>query len=56
MTTCMWKCRGLNKDTLFLNVWGYGALNAQGFRFACSVDLNDGAVRCEERVGEAGKP
>jgi hypothetical protein len=41
----------IEKDTLFLNVWGYGALDAQGFRFVCSMVLSDGAVRCEARVG-----
>jgi hypothetical protein len=41
----------IEKDTLFLNVWGYGTLDAHGFRFVCSMDLSDGTLRCEQRVG-----
>jgi hypothetical protein len=41
----------IEKDKLFLNVWGYGALDARGFHFNCSMALSDGAAHCEERVG-----
>jgi len=38
----------VEKDTLYLRVWGYGQHDAKGFRWQCAYDLRDGSISCTE--------
>ncbi|HET6179781.1 MAG TPA: hypothetical protein VFE61_22860 [Candidatus Sulfotelmatobacter sp.] len=36
----------VEKETLYLTVWGYGQHDASGFRWRCQYDLREGAIAC----------
>ena len=38
-------------DTLYLAVWGYGQLDANGFRWRCEYSLREGTASCIEERG-----
>lgn len=40
-------------DTLHLHVWGYGAHDADGFRWRCEYALSEGTIACEPERGRA---
>ena len=41
----------LEDDTLYLQVWGYGQHDANGFRWHCQYALREGTVSCVEDPG-----
>jgi hypothetical protein len=38
----------VEKDTLMLSVWGYGKLDANGFRWHCEYSMSTAAISCED--------
>jgi hypothetical protein len=36
----------VEKETLFLRVWGYGPRNPQGFRWSCQYTMGEGILSC----------
>ncbi len=41
----------VERDTLYLTVWGYGQHDANGFRWHCEYALREGTVSCTEERG-----
>ena len=41
----------VERDTLYLAVWGYGQHDANGFRWRCEYSLRDGTASCIEDRG-----
>jgi hypothetical protein len=41
----------VEQEMLYLTVWGYGAHDANGFRWHCPYNLQDGEVLCDEERG-----
>jgi hypothetical protein len=41
----------VERDKLYLTVWGYGPHDSNGFRWHCEYSLREGTVSCSEERG-----